>query len=432
MIVTGRYCGRTARFVAGFAIVLVVVFVCLNCTSSMWASPGDPVIVTENGRLQGVVGTQWVAYQGIPYAAPPMGMLRWMPPQAFGRWKGIFQATLPGSVCPQLDQTGKTDLGSEDCLFLNIYTPLGKNRVKPAGRAVMVWIHGGGLTKGAGSDFDPTPLVEGGDVIVVTINYRLGVLGFLAHPALDAEGHLAGNYGFMDQQYALGWVQRNIAAFGGDPGRLTIFGESAGGLSIYSQLASPLAAGLFQRAIAQSGAYAGFAPDYRANILPLATGETMGGGPNVISGTALAIDVGCASQTAACLRAVDSTTLVNTQQTIFPFLDGAVLTQTPGDAFSSGHFNRVPVITGNNRDEYRYFVATDFNLNPKFGPVTVANYPADVTTVSNRPSHQACSPSIRYRPARPPMCLHCSFPPRAPTAFSSVPRAAPSGVLCNM
>jgi len=109
----------------------------------------------------------------------------------------------------------------------------------------MVWIHGGGLNKGAGSDFDPTPLVEGGDVIVVTINYRLGMLGFFAQQALDSERHLAGNYGFMDQQFALDWVQRNIAAFGGDPSRVTIFGESAGGLSVYSQIASPLAAGLF-------------------------------------------------------------------------------------------------------------------------------------------------------------------------------------------
>jgi para-nitrobenzyl esterase len=381
MSASGRCCGRVSKFSDGFVFGLAALFACLACASSIRASADDPVIRTESGRLQGVVGAQIVEYLGIPYAVPPVGALRWMPPQSFGRWEGIFQATQFGSICPQLDTAGTTVLGDEDCLFLNVYTPHGKIRVKPRGRAVMVWIHGGGLNKGAGSQFDPTPLVDGGDVIVVTINYRLGVLGFLAQSALDSEGHLAGNYGFLDQQFALEWVQRNIEAFGGDPSRVTIFGESAGGLSIYSQLASPLAAGLFQRAIAQSGAYAGFAPDYRVNILPLLTAETTGGGPAVVPGNTLAADVDCADETADCLRAVDAATLINAQGTIFPFLDGAVLTETPGDAFSSGDFNRVPVITGNNHDEYRYFVATDFYFNPAFGPVTVANYPADVTTV---------------------------------------------------
>jgi len=353
---------------------------CLTCATSIRAAGGDPVIVTESGPLQGIVGTQLAEYLGIPYAAPPVGSQRWMPPQPFGTWTGVFEATAFGSECPQIDPSGAYG-GNEDCLFLNIYTPRGKNRVKPRGRAVMVWIHGGGLNKGAGSQFDPTPLIEGGDVIVVTINYRLGVLGFLAQSAIDSEGHLAGNYGFLDQQFALGWVQRNIAAFGGDPDRMTIFGESAGGLSIYSQLASPLAAGLFQRAIAQSGAYAGFAPHYRVNILKLKDAETTGGGPDALSGMALADAVGCTSQTAECLRGVDPTALIGAQGTIFPFLDGAVLVKTPGEAFSRGEFNRVPVITGNNHDEYRYFVATNFNLNPAVGPVTVANYPADVTTV---------------------------------------------------
>ena len=382
MSTSETHVGSTPKFSLGFIFGLAALFAVVTWgTPAAMASASDPVIVTESGRLQGTVGTQMVEYLGIPYAAAPEGILRWMPPQSFGKWKGIFQATTAGSECPQPNSANTAVVGNEDCLFLNIYTPQGKNRVKPNGRAVMIWIHGGGLTQGAGSEFDPTPLVTGGDVIVVTINYRLGVLGFLAQTALDGEWHLAGNYGFMDQQYALFWVKSNIAAFGGDPTRVTIFGESAGGLSIYSQLASPLAADLYQRAIAQSGAYAGFAPDYRVNILPIATAETTGGGPEVVPGNTLAGTVGCSDETAACLRAADATTLIFAQGTIFPFIDGTLLTETPGDAFASGNFNHVPVITGNNHDEYRYFVATDFNFNPKLGPVTIANYPTDVTIV---------------------------------------------------
>jgi para-nitrobenzyl esterase len=326
------------------------------------ASSSDPVIDTTSGRLQGTVGASTIEYLGIPYAAAPVGTLRWTPPQAYGKWKGIFEATAPGSECPQLNPSNVV-VGNENCLFLNVYTPLGANTTKPHNRAVMVWIHGGGLTRGQGVDYDPTPLVEGGDVLVVTFNYRLGLLGFFAEQELDAEGHLGANYGLMDQQFALQWVVNNIAAFGGDPTRITVFGESAGGLSVYSQLASPLAAGLFNRAIAQSGAYAGFAPDYRPVILPIAMAETTGYAPFVLSGAAYASAAGCSSGTAACLRAATVTQIVDAlgPYTPYPVIDGTLLTQTPGDAFSSGKFNRVPVITGNNHDEYRYFVG---NITP--------------------------------------------------------------------
>jgi len=358
MSASGRDAGSALRFAFRFAFGLVALFAAMSWwTLVVTAADGlnDPAIETESGRLTGIVSAQMNEYLGIPYAAPPVGTLRWLPPQAFGRWHGVFQATQFGNKCPQ------TGGGDENCLFLNIYTPHLKTHPRHEGLAVMVWIHGGGLINGAGSEFDPTPLVEGGGVIVVTINYRLGMLGFFAHPALDAEDHLAGNYGFMDQQFALRWVRRNIAAFGGDPDRVTIFGESAGGLSVYCQLASPLAAGLFHRAIAQSGAYAGFSPDYRVQILPIAV-AAMTGNFLVKSGTALADAVGCSSQTAECLRAVDAATLVAAQGPTFPTIDGTLLTETPGAAFDSGNFNRVPVITGTNHDEYRYFVATDFIL----------------------------------------------------------------------
>ena len=225
----------------------------------------------------------------------------------------------------------------------------------------MVWIHGGALTTGSSDPYDPTRLVEKG-VIVVTINYRLGLLGFFAHPAIDAEGHLNGNYGLMDQQLALKWVRRNIEAFGGDPDRVTIFGESAGGQSVYSQLASPLAAGLFRRAIAESGAYLEF-QDYFPYIVTLAIAETTGTAL-VLSGIANAEAVGCGRMaTASCLRDVPASTLVSAQpSTLFPFVDGTLLTQTPGVAFGKGQFNRVPVISGGNHDEWRLFVADDYDF----------------------------------------------------------------------
>jgi para-nitrobenzyl esterase len=359
----GKRSGNTTRFSSGIVFGLAVLLAAVTFgTPVAVASPGDPVIVTESGRLQGTVGTQMIEYLGIPYAAPPEGTLRWMPPQAAAKWTGIIQAVKPGSECPQIDPTTNAYAGDENCLFLNVYTPLGTKTTKPHNRAVMVWVHGGGLTKGAGSDYNPDLLVEQGDIIVVTFNYRLGTLGFFADPGIDAEGHLNGNYGLMDQQFALQWVQNNIAAFGGDPNRVTIAGESAGGLSVYSQLASLRAAGLFQRAIAQSGAYVGFSPDYRAEIVPLTTAETTGYPPFVLSGAAVAAGVSCTSGDTTCLRAASAESFVTSlgQHAIVPIIDGTLLTETPGDAFTSGNFNQVPVITGNNHDEYRYFVATDY------------------------------------------------------------------------
>jgi para-nitrobenzyl esterase len=363
------------------------------------ASPSDPVILTQSGRLQGTVSTATITYLGIPYAAAPVGAQRWMPPQPYGTWTGILQATTAGSECPQVSPLNSSlVVGKEDCLFLNVYTPIGKNTTKPHNRAVMVWIHGGGLTKGAGSEFNPTPLVEGGDVIVVTFNYRLGLLGFFAEQQLDAEGHPAANYGLMDQQFALKWAQNNIAAFGGDPTRITVFGESAGGLSVYSQLASPTAAGLFTGAIAQSGAYGGFSPDYRPFILPITTAESTGYPPFVLSGAAYATAAGCPTGDTTCLRAALASAVILAlgPRTPYPVVDGTVLAETPGDAFASGNFNQVPVITGNNHDEYRYFVGQmqpaltngDYNsaFDKTFGSIAAsveAEYPLLIAPPAN-------------------------------------------------
>jgi len=304
-----------------------------------------------------------LAYFGIPYAAPPVGSLRWMPPQPHGKWQGVFAANkIFGNFCSQPDGTGGT-IGDEDCLALNVYTPnVKKNSQNKAPLPVMVWIHGGSLTTGASYIFDPSPLVTQGNVIVVTINYRLGYLGFFAHPAIDAEGHLNGNYGLMDQQFALQWVKRNIGAFGGDPNNVTMFGESAAAQSVYYNLASPTAENLFQKAIDESGAILEFR-DYYDFIVPLATGETIGTSL-VPSGESIASSVNCGSQTASCLRGVPASTLVlQDPALLWPFVDGTVLTMTPTAAFASGQFNQVPVISGGNHDEWRFQVASQYDSN---------------------------------------------------------------------
>lgn len=326
-----------------------------------------PTVVTPDGRLKGIKTPTTNEYLGIPYAVPPVGPLRWTPPQPHGRFHGVFQATQFGNFCTQ------PGLGSEDCLSLNVYTPREKkNRNKNHRLPVMVWIHGGSLVTGGGGFYDPTRMIEQSDVIVVTINYRVGLFGFFAHPAIDAEGHLNGNYGLMDQQLALKWVQNNIAAFGGDPDRVTIFGESAGGQSVYSNLASPTAAGLFQRAISESGSYAEF-EDYYDDIVLLAQGETSGT-TAVPAGTTIAASVGCSSQTAECLRGVTASTLVGVGPgVLYPFVDGTILTQTPGAAFASGKFNQVPVISGGNHDEWRLFVASQYDATGH-QLVTLADY----------------------------------------------------------
>ena len=221
-----------------------------------------PRVTIDTGTLEGVVDSASgvMVFRGIPYAAPPVGALRWRPPQPATHWTGVRPASQLGHNCIQHQPYGDIDpfaAGvSEDCLYLNVWTsslPLPASRVP---RPVMVWIHGGGFFAGFGGEerHNGAPLAQKG-AVVVTLNYRLGPFGFLAHPALAAESphHAAGNYGLLDQIAALQWVQRNIARFGGDPSRVTIFGESAGGFSVGSLIASPLAKGLFQRAILESG-----------------------------------------------------------------------------------------------------------------------------------------------------------------------------------
>jgi len=231
------------------AVALVCSLTGAACSPKTQTADTGAIVRTDFGPVRGTVTSEYRTFQGIPYAAPPVGELRWRPPQPPERWSTPRDATTPGSRCPQLASAELGFPGSvdEDCLYLNVITP---RSARPGQlRPVMVWVHGGAFLWGAGSDYDARRLAVGGDVVVVTVNYRLGLLGFLGHPSLEGSG----NFGLQDQQAALRWVRRNAAAFGGDPGNITVFGESAGALSVCAQLASPASGGLFHRAVMQSG-----------------------------------------------------------------------------------------------------------------------------------------------------------------------------------
>lgn len=237
------------QWVAAWAVLTVPV--------ALFAASSAPQVKTDSGVVEGKDDGAVHTFLGIPYAAPPVGDLRWRPPQPATKWTGVRKATEFGAHCMQGKVYGDMNFrdpgGSEDCLTLNVWVPA---KAPSAKLPVMVWIYGGGFAAGSTSEVrqDGTYLAQQG-VIVVSMNYRLGIFGFFTHPELAKEsGHnAAGNYGFMDQLAALKWVHENIAAFGGDPGNVTIFGESAGSFSVSAQMASPLAKGLFQRAIGESG-----------------------------------------------------------------------------------------------------------------------------------------------------------------------------------
>jgi para-nitrobenzyl esterase len=344
------------------------------------AHPGRaPVVATTGGLVRGVAAGANDHFLGIPYAAPPVGALRWQPPAPAARWSGIRDA---GAFAPHCAQpAGPFGVAStdEDCLYLNVFTPPG-DASRLHRHPVLLWIHGGALVNGASDNYDPTELVRNG-VVVVTINYRLGALGFLAHPALvEAAGGPSGNFGLMDQQAALRWVARNIGRFGGNEHDVTIFGESAGGLSVLSQLVSPGARGLFDRAIVESGGYA-------LTQAPLDAAKA--------AGQAFATAAGCADQTAACLRALPVQTILARENTAGyqPNIDGRVLPQSIGPALAAGEFARVPVINGSNHDEWRLFVA----LNEIRGmPVTAANYQAMIASTLRVPDAVAAGIAAVY------------------------------------
>ncbi|SDI96532.1 carboxylesterase/lipase family protein [Nonomuraea jiangxiensis] len=315
------------------------------------------LVRTDLGWVKGAQGNDHRVFQGIPYAAAPTGNRRWRSPAPARPWPGVRNAIKPGPRCVQRATPGQPTGTSEDCLYLNVTVPRSPGGRKP----VMVWLHGGGFIEGAGSDFDAHRLATTGNVIVVTVNYRLGVFGLFAHPGLAGSGGFA----LEDQQAALRWVRRNAVAFGGDPGNITLFGESAGGKSVCAHLASPRAAGLFQRAIMQSAPCTGTVP--AGTMFPgvPAFRQWPSVADRQADGARLAAGLGCADPATAlaCLRRLPTERLLPLHdQFITPAVGSPVLPRDPERALAAGMFHRVPVISGATRDEMRYMVALFYEL----------------------------------------------------------------------
>lgn len=315
--------------------------------------PSAPQVTSRQGKLIGEYSSRnprVAVFKGIPYAAPPVGQARWKPPQAAAGWAGERMADEFGPDCMQQPYAEGSffyrpaRVSSEDCLYLNVWSTGEDTAAKP----VMVWFHGGALTRGSGAidTYDGTELALK-DVVLVTVNYRLGVFGYFAHPELIAESEhfSAGNYGILDQIQSLRWVQENIAAFGGDPSNVTIFGESAGAWSVHFLTASPLADGLFHKAIAQSGARL----DTRVEL----DRQTSAGASASAAGARFAQTIGAPDL--ASLRAMPARQLLdaaadNSFRTD-GIVDGWVLTEQPFTRFSEGRQARVPILVGFNSEE---------------------------------------------------------------------------------
>ena len=348
------------------------------CAGSAWAE--GPTIRIDSGLVSGLENGPATVFRAIPYVAPPVGPLRWKPPKPVKAWPGVRKAETPGPACPQKVMPGVPNLGgyfgptSEDCLTLDVTAP----RVAPdrkAGRApVMVWVYGGGNIAGATNlpSYDAANFARDG-VIVVAMNYRLGPLGFFAHPSLTAEAprdQSLASYGLMDQIAALKWVKRNIAAFGGDAGNVTLFGESAGGQDVLQLMATAAARGLFQRAIVQSGG--GW-----DRPIALAEAETRG--------VALATRLGLAGAGATTdqLRAVQAEDLIARSAGGGPVVDGRLIRRSAREAFAGGEAAAVPLIIGSNSNEASLMAATGMAAPTqvaKASPALRAAYGAEAGT----------------------------------------------------
>jgi para-nitrobenzyl esterase len=338
-------------------------------------APGDPtVVVTDKGAVRGLVNDGVREFKGIPYADPPVGNLRWQLPHGKKPWNGVLDATKFGSPCPQVARYGLTEASyDEDCLTLNVTVPIASPAAAaPRKLPVFVWIHGGAFVGGSSALYPLDHIARIGNVIVVSMNYRLGVFGFMAHPAFDRSTD--GEYGQADQREALRWVQRNIAAFGGDPGNITLVGESAGAASVCLQMLAPVAArDLFQKAIVQS---AGCVQHLR----------TIDQSNQV--GLKVAAEVGCAGKASAlaCMRSKPVRQLLEAAakvagsdtMTFAPSVGTDAVPLQGAEAMARGKFVRVPMINGGDRDEMRLYVAYAAQAGQH---VTPENYSASLQAI---------------------------------------------------
>jgi carboxylesterase type B len=310
----------------------------LTQVSAAQADDG-PVVRTDKGAVRGTVTEAVRTFGGIPFAAEPIGENRWRDPRPVTPWNGVRDATTPAPRCAQTPQLGEPGSDVEDCLYLNVTTPA-KSAVRP--RPVMVWIHGGGFISGSASGYDARWLAKKNNAVVVTVNYRLGVFGYFGYPGLTGSGA----FGLADQQAALRWVQRNIRAFGGNARDVTVLGESAGGLSVCAQLASPGAAGLFGKAVIQSGPCGLSVPD------PAVPGglQTFWKPREDVEKQGAGLRLGCPDL--ACLRALPVSRLLEVHgEFAQPAFRTRVLPIDPHVAQNTGRMHQVPTLVGSTHDE---------------------------------------------------------------------------------
>ena len=344
--------------IAGICLLTVLA----SCDVPPSASASEPVVNVDDGSLRGVTEGAVQSWKGIPFAAPPVGELRWRAPQPAAKWDGVRDADQYGSDCMQQpapsDAAPPGTVPAEDCLYLNVWRP---EADAPGKRPVVVWIYGGGFVNGGSSPptYTGAELARQG-VVVASFNYRLGRFGTFAHPQLtraDEDGGLLGNYGIMDQIAALQWVHRNIAAFGGDPDNVTVMGESAGGMSINMLLTSPRARGLMQRAVIMSGGDADMASSAgelgaatRADVEQIGVRFAAAQGISPDDPQALATLRGLSAETVRGDLSMQRLFGDQPRDFASPFVDGAVVVD-PRTAYRAGAFSRVPVMIGATSDD---------------------------------------------------------------------------------